>query len=116
MISRVLRVEERVLRYPGCDHFRRNVNFLVFFRLSCLAFAMSFISRSCMLVRQPYKSRDEEGVTLRPPTVKMQPRAGQQHHLIALPAELEGMPLKEIHSGFRLVHGVDGPRLERITG
>jgi hypothetical protein len=46
----------------------------------------------------------------------MQPRAGQQHHLIALPAELEGMPLKEIHSGFRLVHGVDGPRLERITG
>jgi hypothetical protein len=66
--------------------------------------------------RRAREQRDEEGVTLRPPTVKMQPRAGQQHHLIALPAELEGMPLKEIHSGFRLVHGVDGPRLESITG
>jgi hypothetical protein len=65
--------------------------------------------------RRAREPRDEESVTLRPPTVKMQPRAGQQRHLISLPAELEGMPLKEIHSGFRLVHDVGGPRLERIT-
>jgi hypothetical protein len=65
--------------------------------------------------RRARRPRDEESVTLPPPIVKMQPQAGQQRHLISLPAELEGMPLKEIHSGFRLVHDVGGPRLERIT-
>jgi hypothetical protein len=59
--------------------------------------------------------RGEQSATLWPPTIGMQPRAGQQRHLVTLPPELEGRPLKEIHSLFRLVHHAGGPRLERIT-
>ena len=65
--------------------------------------------------RSAREPRGEKSGTLWPPTIGMQPRAGQQRHLVTLPAELEGMPLKEIHSAFRLVQDVGGPRLERIT-
>ena len=65
--------------------------------------------------RRAREPRGEESVALRPPTIDMPPRAGQQRHLVTLPAELEVMPLKEIHALFRLVHDVGGPRLERIA-
>jgi hypothetical protein len=64
--------------------------------------------------RSAREPRGERSATLWPPTIGMQPRAGQQRHLVALPAELEGMPLKEIHSLFHLVRDVAGPRLARI--
>ena len=65
--------------------------------------------------RTAHERRGEKSRTLWPPTIGMQPRAGQQRYLVTLPAELEGMPLKEIHSLFCLVHDVAGPRLERIA-
>ena len=65
--------------------------------------------------RSAREPRGEESGTLWRPTIDMQPRAGQQRHVVTLPAELEGMPLKEIHSLFRLVLDVAGPRLERIA-
>jgi hypothetical protein len=65
--------------------------------------------------RRADKPHREKSVTQPHPTIVMRPRAGQQRHLVALPAELQGMPLKEIHSSFRVVHDVGGPRLERIA-
>jgi hypothetical protein len=65
--------------------------------------------------RTAREPRGEKSRALWPPTIGMQPRAGQQRYLVTLPAELEAMPLKEIHSLFRLVHDVGGPRLERIA-
>jgi hypothetical protein len=52
--------------------------------------------------RSAREPRGEKSGTLWPPTIGMQPRAGQQRHAVTRPAELEGMPLKEIHSLFVL--------------
>jgi hypothetical protein len=62
--------------------------------------------------REPHS---EKSVTMALPTIVVQPGAGQQRCLVALPAELQGMSLKEIHSSFRVVHDVGGPRLERTA-
>jgi len=64
--------------------------------------------------RQP-EPGGEEPVAPRPPRVEMRPRAGQQRHVVALPAELAGVKLGEVHRSFRIVHDGGTPRLERVT-
>jgi hypothetical protein len=61
------------------------------------------------------ETHDAVSAAPRPPKITMQPRAGQQRHLVNLPDEFEHMPLKEIHRSFRLVHDAAGPRLERVA-
>jgi hypothetical protein len=47
------------------------------------------------------------------PTLRARP--GQVRHVVALPPELAGVSLKEIHTTHRVVVDAGQPRLERIT-
>ena len=45
----------------------------------------------------------------------LHPRPGQVRHVVALPPELAGMSLKEIHTTHRVVVHAGRSRLERMT-
>jgi hypothetical protein len=45
----------------------------------------------------------------------LRPRSGQVRHVVALPPELAGMSLKEIHTTHRVVVHAGRSRLERMT-
>ena len=45
----------------------------------------------------------------------LRPRPGQVRHVVALPPELAGMSLKEIHATHRVVVHTGRSRLERMT-
>ena len=47
--------------------------------------------------------------------VDLRARPGQLRHVLALPAELAGLSLKEIHGTHRVVLDAGTPRLERIA-
>jgi hypothetical protein len=50
-----------------------------------------------------------------PPTIELRPRAGQFRYVLALPADLEAMPLKEIHRSFRIAGDPGSPQLKRVV-
>jgi hypothetical protein len=59
--------------------------------------ALSMVHDGQESARHRARQRSEKSVTMRLPTIVIQPRAGQQRLIVELPAELQGMPLKEIH-------------------
>ncbi len=75
----------------------------------------TILALSAAQAGRPAEPRGAELAEPRPPRVEIRPRAGQRRHVVALPAELAGVTLREVHRSFRIVHDGGTPRLERVT-